>query len=72
MTPAPYSEDTLVQQTTAEYLEQALGWESVYADNSEDFGPDSLLGRASDREVVLTRVLRAKLEALNPGLPAAA
>jgi hypothetical protein len=25
MTPAPYTEDTLVQQTTAEYLEQELG-----------------------------------------------
>ena len=28
-----YTEDTLVQQTTAEYLEQQLGWESVYAYN---------------------------------------
>ena len=61
-----YSEDTLVQQTTAEYLEQQLGWESVYAYNNEDFGPDSLLGRASDREVVLTRSLRVKLVDLNP------
>ena len=51
----PYTEDTLVQQTTAEYLEQKLGWQSVYAYNNEDFGPNSLLGRASDREVVLTR-----------------
>ncbi len=67
-----YTEDTLVQQTTAEYLERELGWESVYAYNNEDFGPDSLLGRASDREVVLTRFLRAKLEELNPGLPDAA
>lgn len=72
MTPAPYTEDTLVQQTTAEYLEHELGWESVYAYNSEDFGPESLLGRASDREVVLTRALRTKLEELNPGLPATA
>ena len=72
MTPSPYNEDTLVQQTTAEYLEQELGWESVYAYNNEDFGPDSLLGRKSDREVVLTRILRAKIEELNPGLPAAA
>ncbi len=53
MNPTSYTEDTLVQQTTAEYLEQQLGWESVYAYNKEDFGPDSLLGRASDREVVL-------------------
>ena len=72
MTPSAYSEDTLVQQTTAEYLEQELGWESVYAYNNEDFGPDSLLGRDSDREVVLTRTLRAKIEELNPGLPVTA
>ncbi len=67
-----YTEDTLVQQTTAEYLEQKLGWRAVYAYNNEGFGPDSLLGRASDREVVLTRTLREKLTALNPGLPDAA
>jgi len=39
-----YTEDTLVQQTTAEYLEKQLGWRSVYAYNNEDFGPSSLLG----------------------------
>jgi type I restriction enzyme R subunit len=38
----PFNEDTLVQQTTADYLEQQLGWESVYAYNNEDFGPGSL------------------------------
>ncbi|GAB6905949.1 Type I site-specific deoxyribonuclease, HsdR family [Desulfosarcina cetonica] len=64
-----YTEDTLVQQTTAEYLEQALGWRSVYAHNTEDYGPDSLLGRDSDREVVLSRILREKLIAFNPNLP---
>ncbi len=69
MTPSPYTEDSLVQQTTADYLEQQLGWESIYAHNREDFGPDSLLGRRDDREVVLTRTLRAKLVELNPGLP---
>ena len=72
MPPSPYTEDTLVQQTTADYLEHQLGWESVYAHNREDFGPDSLLGRTSDREVVLTRTLRERLGALNPGLPEAA
>ena len=72
MSPSPYTEDTLVQQTTAEYLEERLGWESVYAHNHEDYGPDSLLGRASDREVVLTRPLRERLAALNPDLPDAA
>ena len=64
-----YCEDTLVQQTTAEYLERQLGWESVYAHNTETFGPTGTLGRGSDREVVLTRYLREKLVELNPGLP---
>jgi len=54
------TEDSLVRQTTAEYLEQQLGWESVYAYNNEDFGPNSLLGRASDREVVLTRLIKRR------------
>jgi type I restriction enzyme R subunit len=69
MKPVPYTEDTLVQQTTAVYLQQQLGWESVYAYNNEDFGPDSLLGRTSDREVVLTRILREHLLKLNSDLP---
>ena len=55
MTPAPYTEDTLVQQTTADYLEQQLGWEPIYAHNVEDFGPNSLLGRASDHELLGSR-----------------
>lgn len=38
-----YTEDILVQQTTAEYLEQKLGRQSIYAYNNEDFGPNSLL-----------------------------
>jgi type I restriction enzyme R subunit len=65
------TEDSLVQQTSAEYLHDVLGWESVYA-FEETFGPESMLGRASDREVVLTRYLRAALERLNPGFPDAA
>ena len=64
------SEDRLVQQTFAEHLEKVLGWESVYAWNDETFGPDGTLGRATRREVVLTRDLRAALERLNPDLPA--
>ncbi|MHB9031398.1 MAG: type I restriction endonuclease [Candidatus Latescibacterota bacterium] len=45
------------------------GWGSIYAYKNEDFGPVSLLGRSSDRDVALTRSLRAKLVELNPGLP---
>jgi hypothetical protein len=64
-----HSEDRLVQRTFAEHLENVLGWESVYAYNAETFGPQSTLGRASDREVVLVRDLRAALAHLNPDLP---
>lgn len=63
-----YTEDSLVQRTTAEYLHEELGWESVYAYN-ETFGPDGTLGRESDREVVLALQLRQSLVELNPGLP---
>jgi len=66
------SEDRLVQETFAEHLEKALGWESVYAYNAETFGPQGLLGRESEREVILVRDLRAALERLNPDLPPAA
>ena len=44
MNPAPYTEDTLVQQTTADYLDQQLGWESIYTYNVEDFGPNRPTG----------------------------
>ena len=40
-----YSKDTLIQQTTAEYLEYQLSWESVYTYNNEDFEPDSLMNK---------------------------
>ena len=72
MSPSRYTEDNLVQRTTAEYLAEQLGWESVYAHNHEDFGPESLLGRASEHEVVLVRTLRRALAELNPGRPEAA
>ncbi len=63
------SEDRLVQTTFAEHLEQALGLESVYAWNQEDFGPDSLLGRTDTRDVVLKRELSRAVAQLNPQLP---
>jgi type I restriction enzyme, R subunit len=66
------SEDRLVQKTFAEHLEQALGWETVYAYNAETFGPQGTLGRTSERDVVLVRDLRAALERLNPDIPFAA
>lgn len=67
-----YDEDTLVQQTTALYMEDQLGWKSVYAYNTETFGSKGTLGRESDREVVLTRHLHEALVKLNPRLPPSA
>lgn len=63
------NEDTLVQQTTADYLRDALGWRSEYAYNTEVLGSEGSFGRRSEQDVVLTRILGEKLMALNPGLP---
>ncbi|MCD2452242.1 hypothetical protein GO003_017780 [Methylicorpusculum oleiharenae] len=68
----PLNEDTLVQATAADYLHTQLGWNSVYAFNSETFGIESTLGRLSDKDVILTRYLGEALVKLNPGLPHAA
>ena len=65
----PYTEDNLVQKTTAEYLAGELGWdENVYA-MQESFGAEGTLGRVDEGEVLLARHLRPALEKINPGLP---
>ncbi|MGV8110321.1 type I restriction endonuclease subunit R [Methanospirillum sp.] len=65
----PYTEDLLVQQTTANYLTNNLGWDSVYAYNDEILGGDGTLGRRSEKEIILTRYLNQALRKLNPDLP---
>jgi type I restriction enzyme R subunit len=40
-----FNEDTLAQETTANYLRDHLGWESVYAYNTETLGKEGTLGR---------------------------
>lgn len=66
------NEDTLVQATMAEHLADTLDWDSVYAFNSENLGPEGTLGRVSEADVILTRHLGEALIRLNPGLPEAA
>jgi type I restriction enzyme R subunit len=66
------SEDRLVQKAFADHLHDHLGWESIYAYNTETFGPQGTLGRNNEREVVLVRDLRAALARLNPDMPASA
>ena len=61
-----YSEDLLIQKSTAELLEQELGWKSVYAFDNEVLGEQGTLGRKTQSEVVLTRHLRMALKRLNP------
>jgi len=66
------NEDTLVQNTMAEYLADMLGWDSVFAFNTEKLGAEGTLGRATEHDVILTRHLGEALIRLNPGLPDAA
>ena len=63
-----YSEDQLIQKTTAEFLEEELGWKSVYAYDQETLGPNGTLGRSSYYEVLLKRHFVAALKNLNPWL----
>src|ERR1051326_8824549 len=65
------SEDRLVQKTFADHLHDVLGWESLYGHNEETFGLGGTLGRATERDVVLVRDLRAAVQRLNPELPPA-
>ena len=46
-----YTDDTLVQQTTADYLEHKIGSESIYACINEDFGTDCLSGSGTARRL---------------------
>ncbi|GGA75294.1 DEAD/DEAH box helicase [Neiella marina] len=63
------TEETLVQEVTAEYLFSQLKWDESVMGMYEKLGKEGDLGRSSEREVVLTRYLGEKLIELNPGLP---
>ena len=63
-----YSEDQLIQRSTAEFLENELGWKSVYAFDQETLGANGTLGRTGYHEVLLTRHLGQALKRLNPWL----
>lgn len=68
--PAAYGEMLLVEAPAIALL-QTLGW--THADlYQEKIGKAGTKGRESEHQVVLPRRLRAALERLNPGLPAAA
>jgi len=61
-----YSEDQLIQKSTAELLEKELGWKSVYAFDNEVLDEQGTLERKTQSEVVLTRHLRMALKRMNP------
>ena len=51
MSASSYTEDTLVQQTHADYLENQLGWVSVYAYSNKVFGLNILFGHFTARRL---------------------
>ena len=53
-----YSENILIQKSAADLLHDELGWESVYAYNTEQLGETGTLGRKSYKEILLTRYFR--------------
>lgn len=61
-----YSEDQLIQKSTAELLGNEHGSKSVYAFDNEVLGEQGTLGRKTQCEIVLTRHLRMALKRLNP------
>ncbi len=66
--PHDYSEDTLIQKSTAKLLEEELGWKSIMAWDAETLGADGTLGRQSYGEVLLVRHFKQALRTLNPWL----
>ena len=63
-----YSENVLIQNSAGNVLEKKLGWEVVYAYNSEKLGENGTLGRTSYHEIVLKRYLRQALLKTNDWL----
>ena len=61
-----YSENVLVQDSAGNLLKDELGWEVVYAYNTERLGESGTLGRKTYHEVLLVRYFRAALKGLNP------
>ncbi len=56
-----YSENILVQNSAGNVLKDKLGWDVVYAYNTEILGEDGTLGRKNYEEIVLKRYLKKAL-----------
>ena len=56
-----YSENILVQESSSKVLKDKLGWDVVFAHNTEALGENGTLGRKSYNEIVLVRYLKKAL-----------
>lgn len=63
-----YGEDKLIEQTAIDLFAE-LGWNTVLAYDTEDYGADSLLGRTNRKETILYRDVFNALKLYNPNLP---
>ena len=63
-----YSENILIQESASDLLRDELGWETVYAYNTEQLGESGTLGRKIYKEILLTRYFREALLRLNSWL----
>ena len=61
-----YSENVLVQDSAAALMHDELGWDVVYAYNTEVLGENGTLGRKDYHEIVLWRYFKQVLKKLNP------
>lgn len=61
-----YSENILVQESSGNLLHDELGWNVIYAYNTETLGKNGTLGRESYKEILLTRSFQSALKRLNP------
>ena len=61
-----YSENEFVQGSAADLLHDELGWDVVFAYNTEVLGENGTLGRKDYHEIVLWRYVDAALRKLNP------
>ncbi len=66
-----YTENVLVQGSAGNLLQNELGWNVVYAYNTEKLGRDGTLGRNSYHEILLVRYFRQALQKFNPWLTSA-
>ena len=56
-----YSENIIVQNSAGNVLKDKLGWDVVYAYDTEVLGEDGTLGRKSYKDILLVRYLRNAL-----------